>query len=432
MNLLILVKDEVLSTKIEEVVSSHTSIGVIKVNSCEDALGLFSLMEDIAAIIFDNSCEEDILAKVKENNIVVDLIYYGPNILTDPELNLHSFSDIEKIAYYLVKNTSDEKKIFNILDEKELYYPVKSSIIITLNVAPVDIYIRMKKDGYYHYIKYLNGDDALEPKQIKKLAEMGQIFIKRAKKDHYFQKMNNFFEKMLKDRQDGAEQTKLDIDVKEEVFNQLITVGLSAESVKVAEATIENVVQSLGKGLVKEIKKIFSADASMNFRKSYLTSILCTSIAEQMDWISEENKNSLILTAFFNDRFLTQDKMHTIDTLGMLELADLNIEEKKLLTYHAQITSDWIQDQPTIPIEVSRLVKQHHGSVDGAGFETKLSPKITNLSMVFIVAEEFAMEILKKKELKIDVKQSLEAINEKYDNPKISKIIKALFLGLKA
>lgn len=429
MHLVTLIKNDPIRKKVEEDVSSMIDIGIVTVHTINDCIGLFNLLDDIAAIVFDDEFKEEVLVNVKENKIIVDLLYIGKGEVNDSDLNLHSFKEDVNIGHYLKSNTGHAKKLFNLIDEKELYYPILAKTLLRMNFTPSDIYIRMKKKGYFHYVKYLKEDSSLTPKEIKKLEKIAKVFIKKEDKLVFFEKMNKVLLELLRN---SVGQKSTEIDVKEEVFNQLISVGLDEKSVKVAEAAIDNVVNSLSKNLIGEIKKLYTSDAPVNFRKSFMTSIMCMSIAKKLSWVTHDHKEALALCAFFNDRLLIRDSMHFIDSPYGLEVSDYTPAEKKSFLNHAKLTSEWAEKQKSMPSEVSRLIKQHHGSANGVGFETELNSQITKLSMIFMVAEEFSMEILKSKDSKLNVKSALEGINAKYGNAKIKEIIEVLFLALKS
>ena len=243
--------------------------------------------------------------------------------------------------------------------------------------------------------------------------------------------MNNVFIDVLGGSSDPTAIAETEDSVREEIFNELVSVGLTDRQVKVAEAAINNVVGALEKGLLTEIKSIYKSGASFNYRKSYMTSVMCTSIAKNLSWMTEDNKSALIMASFFNDRELIRDSMHYIDSDYGLSVSDYTPKEKVIFLSHAQKAADWIKNQKNISSEVERVVRQHHGSHAGVGFETELNNQITKLTMVFIVAEEFTMDILKSKDGQFDVKTALGRINDKYKNKSIKEIIEVLFSSLK-
>jgi hypothetical protein len=430
MNIISFVKDESVNLKINEVVTSKLDIGIVTVRFVEDCLGLFEILDDIAAIIFDEHFSEAVIEMVKSNELGVDLLYIGTETLSDGEFNLHCFKDVESILPFISSNISHPKSRFNVIDDKELYYPIISSTLIKMAKTPVDIYMRLKKDDYFHYIKFINKGDELEQGQIEKLESIPRVFVKRGDKAAFFDDMNKVLLALLR-KTSNPKTAQTENDVRLEIFNQLISIGLSEKSTEIATATIENVTESLSKGLLKEIKSVYSSDAPDNYRKSFLASILCVSIAKKLSWVTPSNVEALVLVSFFNDRLLTRDSMHFVEPGNSLDISDYTIDEKELFLNHARLTADWMAKQKSMPPEAERIVRQHHGSVNGVGLETNLSAQITKLTMLFIVAEEFAMEILVNHDQKLNVKTCLKNMNARYNNHNVKQIIEALFLALK-
>lgn len=401
------------------------------VHSTEDCLGLLGILDDIAAIIFDASFSESVIDLGKKHKWDLDLLYFGNEILSDRELNLHCFKTVESIPAFIKSNTSFPKSRFNIIDEKELYYPVISSTLIKMMKTPVEIYLRVRKADYYHYIKFIRKDVELEQEQIEKLEQVSHVFIKREDKEFFFEEMNKVFLALLKNTdKPKSGQTKNEIRI--EVFNQLISVGLSEKSTKIASITIDSVTKSLSNGLLKEMKSIYSSDTPANYRKSFITLVLCISIAKKLSWVTPSNVKSLVLVSFFNDRLLIKDSMQFIIPGRSLEISDYTDDEKFMFLNHARLTADWAAKQKSMPPEVVRIIRQHHGSVQGIGSETVLNSQITKLAILFIVAEEFAMEILRNNDEKLNVIKSLEGINARYKNKTVKDVIEALFLVLQS
>jgi HD-GYP domain-containing protein (c-di-GMP phosphodiesterase class II) len=431
MHLVILTKDKAIATKIEADVSETIDIGVVSVHSTEDCMGLFSILPDIEVIVFDDFYKASIVKEIKNKELVIDLIHVGEGKYSDPDLNIHNFTMEENIGDFLKGNMGHANQRYNTIDDKEHYYPIITSTLKVMKKTPVDIFLRMKKESYFHYIKYIHGESEITDKQFAKLESIEKVFIKKEDKVVFFEDMNNVFISVLGNGGDISDAGGTEESVREEIFNALLSVGLTDRQVKVAEATITNVVDALQKGLLTEIKSIYKSDASLNYRKSYMTSVMCTSIAKNLSWLTEENKSALIMASFFNDRDLVRESMHYIDSSYGLEVSDYTKQEKQVFLSHAQKAADWVKDQKNVSPEVERIVRQHHGSHVGVGFETELTSQITKLSMVFMVAEAFSMDILKSKDGKFDAKTSLEAINDKYKHKHVKEIVEVLFKSLK-
>jgi hypothetical protein len=213
-----------------------------------------------------------------------------------------------------------------------------------------------------------------------------------------------------------------------EIFEQLNSVGFSEQSCILAKGTIETVINSVGDGLLGDINKIFKDKESFYFKKSYMSSVIVINLARSLPWISRENINSLSISCFFNDKFLDENDMNYVTSEYELETSQFagNDKQFRIIQNHALLCSQWISDFEDIPSEVSRIIKQHHGSINGIGFPKQIHPQVTQLSLVFMLAEEFSHRILLSKGGKLNVVSILQEIKDKYQTTKLHEYIDTL------
>ena len=83
------------------------------------------------------------------------------------------------------------------------------------------------------------------------------------------------------------------------------------------------------------------------------------------------------------------------------------------------------------PQESLEIIQHHHGSLNGQGFSESGTAKLSKNSQVFIIANEFVTELLKYRKSKSRPKPILETLYEKYPNPKMISVLKALEKTLK-
>ena len=71
-------------------------------------------------------------------------------------------------------------------------------------------------------------------------------------------------------------------------------------------------------------------------------------------------------------------------------LSNLSLAHQKEINEHAFKASEIISRSRHAPLEVEKLIKQHHGSLTGFGFKKEISTKLSPFSLCIIAAQEVA------------------------------------------
>jgi len=103
----------------------------------------------------------------------------------------------------------------------------------------------------------------------------------------------------------------------------------------------------------------------------------------------------------------------------------LSEKERELFLNHPKQMAELISTLGNAPIDADIIILQHHELPDGSGFPNKLmAQKLSPLSSLFIIAEDFVHYIIKNP--KWDLKTYVLHAKEKYSGVTFKKIISAL------
>ena len=97
MNIICLVNNDDLCKKVDEVITSKFDIGIVTIHTAEDCMGIFEILDDVAAIIFDEFFAKDLVEIAKKNKLKIDFLYIGDDIISDHLLNLNCFRQRQTI-----------------------------------------------------------------------------------------------------------------------------------------------------------------------------------------------------------------------------------------------------------------------------------------------------------------------------------------------
>jgi hypothetical protein len=146
-----------------------------------------------------------------------------------------------------------------------------------------------------------------------------------------------------------------------------------------------------------------------------------------MEWGSKDQQVKISFVAFFHDIALQDEKLLLLHSDKDIETAQLTDSEQKKVKEHAVRAAHFLAKYySSLPLGVDIIVKQHHGSRNGIGFN--LSQNISPLAIVFIVAEEWALWAIKYENdvEMLDRKRVITYLRHKYNLPAFKKALSSL------
>lgn len=430
MQLVLLLTDKSISEQVKNTLNKGLECNLIEHNNPKDFIALYEIIPDVAAVICDDGHVNEIGEFFQQKEIHADLIYLGKNRQSINSINFHQVDPKDDLINYLKEHLNH--KCIPIYQNED-YRQIPISYIDLIQTSPADFYLRVERENFYHYIKVIKKYDEIDKEFLnnKKTKGVIDLYVNKDDKPHVIKMFNEMFLSILQDK--NLENKKF---TKEEmhkiVFSLLTTVGVSEKSVELAVNTLNDLKENMQKGLLKTLNKMFSTNGPLSYKRSYMTSLILVDFAKQFSWITEQNKEALLLCSMFSDIALKKEDMHFIRSQeDLTNSAEFDNKDTYVIDRHAEIASQWIEKQKDIPAEASRLIRQHHGSTVGRGFKLDFDSNITKLSQFYIVCEEFAFFLLENEHKKVDIVSGIKKIKTKFSSKTVHQFADNLLEHLK-
>lgn len=310
-------------------------------------------------------------------------------------------------------------------------YPVDSSLIEYFISSPCDIYIDEEKE---HCI--IRSGELIDKTTLKELKGGSDLFIEASSRIHFvntFTEQFNHMSSLLNNPDVDITQKLSALDKTLEFLSkEFQSGGMDEDVAKLSHQCISSMVEinSQTKGLEDLQKMLLSAHFGKRFLSAQLIIFYSLHMIKLLDWILEEPETNIPYAAFFHDILLEDDSwsvLRNAKQVNSFKLDELQIEK---IDRHADLTGKFFESWGTIPTEASRLIREHHGSFDGRGFE-KDRDKISNLSKTFLIAEEWAVLNLPFYQGKKDETQkssNIKILKQKYEGKGYNELIGSLEL----
>jgi hypothetical protein len=340
---------------------------------------------------------------------------------------------VEEINRLILKGLNLKKEDFKYLKLPDyIAYPIHYFYL--MKEAPCDIYIKLNKKDGEEFVKRLNVLEAFSKDDLQKYEDHGLLEFYVLKEDS--EKFLNFMlANSVNELKSASSDDKLNIIQDAFVISSdlLNKSGITTQAKVLADATISQIVAQVSRTdkLGELLRKILSDPHSFSFKRSYLISLLASAILPKLDWVNGEQQQIILtkisMVSFYHDIYLDDEIFLRIMTNAEYKKVEKNLvgREKELILNHANKAALLLQSYPKLPVGVDLIVKQHHGVTNGVGFTEAYSSSLAPLSILFIVLEEYAHQILICED-----KLNLAVINEhmlkKFTQPSYKKIVNEL------
>lgn len=340
---------------------------------------------------------------------------------------------IEEVNRAILKQLGLKKEDFKFVKLPD-YVGYSIQYFFNMQSAPCDVFIKLSKKDGDEFVKRLHIGENFNREDLEKYSKLGvsELFVLKEDCDKFLNAMLLQTVKQIKEVK-GEEK----VAVLENTFaisqNIMTTVGITPQAKILADQTIAAIAEQVSKTdqLGKLLKKILDNNLSFSYLRSYLNSLLIASILPKLDWLNgEQLQNNLIkmtMVSYFHDIYLEDETFLRVmnqEEFKKIEKRLVGVE-KELILNHAHRAASLFQSYPKLPNGVDMLVKQHHGVTNGVGFPEVYSASITPLSILFIVVEEYAHQILISDD-QLDLDKINEYMLKKFSLPSYRKIAEVL------
>lgn len=430
---------------LETNLASYLGINPIRIESLQ-ALNLYtSQHKDVGQIITDPEVDgkdslEHLSILFKKNGVQAPVMVIGGALKSGDSYQideLHELSQPKDMRSFL-KKTSDYLDI-NIEDLKNLpmpeYMGYSLGLFQYLEKSPCDIFVRIGKGSRVSFIKICHEGDAIDPERIESIKQKGgeHLYVKSVKRLKLTNVLSTELSRIIDESDESEDKSDVVNAAVDILHDRMRNEGPSAEMAEFSKKIINKVTTRSGfsKKIYPLLKRLIANKSSFSYKFIQVTSFFATVILKKMDWRRIEQVKTLAFAAIYRDIALEGDEtMLKIRSEEDLEQSDLSEREKKVITTHAQKALSVLEGYPDMPYGVEILIRQHHGSVNGAGFPNEYSQRLSPLSIVLMVAEEAAFLVIDAAEKgdKNCLKKSYisKAIREKFKSHRFVKIIEGL------
>lgn len=416
----------------------------VKENSAE-ARALIELLDSFHFIICQDKTEKEetankIINYFTENHelsVRPNIIVLGQKVRPNKEITpmvLPSKVKAAAIAHIIKTQQSYQSNLDKIeKEENREFIPIPVRLLEYVPKPPTDIYLKLKKEGENRYLKRYNRNETLEVADLQNLISKGlkNIYILREHKKDFYVVLDKRMAELAKKH---PSQFISESDLENYAFYTLNNIGLSKSSLEVAQQAARESQKKLteNRSFQKTLKEVLGQQklGFKQLKSKCLILLAHTMIKKHPKLAGTKALEHITNAAFFHDVLLS-DSYSLIRSQDELDSLYLKEADNVLIDQHAAKAAKDLEKYDTISSEVIKIVKQHHGMLEGKGFTRKIEEHLGYLSLCFLVAEEIAVEILTSEKGKLEINSILEEIYEYYEeDPRIEEYIKSFQEGL--
>lgn len=414
----------------------YVGVEVIIKDNLEEAIELLKNNDSIDLIITRNKINEEKVALeiykfLNSNDKKIPLIVLGPEHFLEKFAQFvddnFEIKDLIRACSRILQVTPKDMMAMEVPD----YYPIPIIYFFHMEKTKCAIYLRIKTPEGYQYLKRFAQGDEITLHDIQSFLKKGVKHL-YVPKDFRLKIANEVTLEILAKlkSQDLSEIDKLKYsNAGMTILKQAVgTSGLSPETIELANATLDNMKKiALGSPKLRSLlNSLLENQSSFLYKHCQLITFISFHAIDNLEWGSTEQQEKLAFVALFHDICLELDEMAIIHSEEDLKHAHLKDEQKHQVTTHALNAAKLVQSFPKSPLGSDIIIKQHHGSLNGAGFAKSYSNNLSPLAIVFIIAEEFTHYLLTSQKQTMDRNVFIEELYKKYTKSLYKRVIKGL------
>ena len=379
----------------------------------------------------EKSIAVEIYKFMQLHGIEVPIITLGESeVLKDHVIPVNEKVDIEELMRVISQKLNLTSTVL-MGDDQSNFFPIPIKYFFFITETLVDTFVRIKRDeGDFHYILRYKSGQSYEKREIKKFLEKGVAFfyIRKKEIDKFLNEITKKILVRIKDDQMGLLEKHETLEYSQDIVADLLqTKGMSYETISIARESLKNVAKIVKKNSVLGVllKDLLKSKTSYRYRMTQLSTFISFHIIDNLEWGSEEQQDKLAFVSFFHDIALRDDRLAKISSAKELENMYLSDEESTKAQQHARIASELVRNYPRSPLGAENIILQHHGMTNGMGYAKVFSNNLSPLSIVFIIAQAYAHEVLRSGGNKSN-KEIIDELSNRFPKSFYKKSIRTL------
>jgi len=397
--------------------------------SCKDYI--YKTEDDIDIIIARSKIEDMNVGKL----VLYDTRQKGLSskvyILGNTEISIHDAKIFKKDfdISVLIKTIAKDLNItsHDMASQKvsEFYNFRLDSIVCNL-VLTCDLYIKEGND----FNLFLSKESCFSKDVINILKNQGHetVYVKSKDRLIFINSQLIYLQELLSDDE---------ISLKDELFianntyklvrRSILDMHISTEVISSTERCI-NTIQSILKKItsLNKLTETLETSNDINFTQTIMLCFFCNHLVDEIEWGTNEQKTKLTFVSFFHNITLSSDHV-LINNNDKLQALNLDKSQRKSVLNHALNSARIVGEfKKIIPLGVDTILKQHHGSLEGIGFNS-FPQSISPLALIFLVADEWVTNLLlaQRNDIDLSKKDLLNIVRTKYKTLSFEKVIAA-------
>lgn len=383
---------------------SKFDLNIYEKQDLDGAINLIESVNDFDLIICCDSNDSKSLCKAISQFLIKNFLPFPMVALTDNKIEYDrclTFSN--QINYEIIFD-----EIFQLIDVDSKLKILNDFIPVPLayfksaldQVQMADIYLRIKNGNEPSvFLKRLHKGERFEFADLDRYANSNLTDFYVAKEQFSdFKKSANLFLKEALENKDLSYLEKHYAEHATYAITQemILNLGVDLETIELVQKNIEAMTKSIGdKGACASfLKSLNTNKESYLYNHVFLMSMLLTKVVDKFEWSTASVKEKFLYAAYFHDITLNIEKLAKINSNSELIDNELSSYDIKRINSHAFDAASIVEKLIQVPMGVSTIIREHHGSRNGYGFSEDLNLSITPLSMIFIVVETFVSKFI--------------------------------------
>lgn len=408
----------------------YLNVNVLKFNKYSDAVEF--LTDNFADVVISRSrisnenVDKKLLKFLRKKNQNTFLYIVGKSELDIYSAkNLNKNFEIPSLIKSVAKDLCITPQQMAALNVGE-YFPFKVKDIVSNLALVCDIFINNGTDFNVILSKdsHFSGDVA----NILKHQQIDTIYVNSKDRLNFINSQLIYFQELFaEDAVSLSDEFSITNKAYKLIRQNIMEMNISPEIILTTEKCIDT-IQSIVKKIktLDELYEVVKDSSDLIFTQTIMLCFICNHLIENIEWGTNEQKIKLTFVSFFHNITL-QPSTLLINDNQRLQAANLTPQDRKEVLNHALNAAKIVDKfKRNIPLGVDTIIKQHHGSRDGVGFNA-FPQSISPLAIIFLVADEWVAAILRaqQKNLTITKKELMNIVKNKYKALSFEKVIEA-------